>query len=295
MKARWLPALVGLIVFIAVLPILVNYYAGKPQETVAKPGTETAFDRVIRTGTLRCGYAIATPWFFTDPNTGEKKGVDYDVTMAIAEKLNLKVEWTEETGWGVAEQGLASNHYDVMCGNVCIDANRTRAATFTDPFFDIPLLAVVREDDHRFDASSSTIDKPDVRIGVKSGHVFEYAAKERFPAAQRIYAADISDDTDFLLMLATNKIDVTFSGQSTIDLYNEKNPDRKVRALPEPARHCEGAFMVPLGDYKLRDAFNAAIMQMNTGGQLARLMEKNVKLDPRYVLLPPLPYRDPAK
>jgi len=24
---------------------------------------ETAFERVMRTGTLRCGYAVATPWF----------------------------------------------------------------------------------------------------------------------------------------------------------------------------------------------------------------------------------------
>ena len=295
MKSRWLPAIICLLVLIVTLPVLIGYYGGGSHNSTAPAAKvqETAFDRVMRTGTLRCGYAVATPWFFIDPNTGQKAGVDYDVTMAVAEKLNLKVEWTEETGWGVAEQGLASNHYDAVCGNVCIDANRTRAATFSDAFFSIPILAVVREDDHRFDAGLAGIDKPDVRIGVKSGHVFEYAAKERFPNAQRIYAADISDDTDFLLMLATNKVDIAFSGQSTIDIYNQKNPDRKVRSLSEPARFCHGAFMVPLGDQQLKESFDAAIMQMNTGGQLAKLMEKNVKLDPRYVLLPALPYRDP--
>jgi polar amino acid transport system substrate-binding protein len=251
---------------------------------------ETAFERVIRTNTLRCGYAVATPWFWVDAKTGEKTGVGFDVTNAIAEKTGLKIEWAEETGWGTAEQGLITGRYDALCASVCVDANRVRAASYAAPYLHLPILAVVRDDDHRFDSGLETINKTDVRIGVKDNHVFEYAAKERFPNAGRVYLNDISDDTEFLTMLATGKVDIAFAGQSTVDLYNEKN-DKKLRSLAEPARYCHGGFMIPSGDTQLKEMLDAAILQMNTGGQLQAIMDKYVKRDPRYVRLPAVPYQ----
>lgn len=56
------------------------------------------FDRVMKTNKLRCGYAIATPWFMKDPLSGNLSGYGYDVTMALASKAGLEVEWVEETG-----------------------------------------------------------------------------------------------------------------------------------------------------------------------------------------------------
>ena len=47
---------------------------------------ETAFDRIMRTNVLRCGYAVATPWMMVDPNTNKPYGVNYDVTDALAPK-----------------------------------------------------------------------------------------------------------------------------------------------------------------------------------------------------------------
>ena len=67
---------------------------------------ETAFDRITKTNTLRCGYAIATPWLMMDMSTNKLTGVDVDVIDLIAKKIGLKIDWVEETGWGTAEQGL---------------------------------------------------------------------------------------------------------------------------------------------------------------------------------------------
>ncbi len=252
---------------------------------------ETAFERIMRTNTLRCGYAVATPWFVVDPNTKKLSGVSYDMTEAVAAKIGLKVDWVEETGWGVAEQGLVTGRYDMLCGNVCIDPRRARAATFSTPFLHNPIFAVTRPDDKRFDANLRAINDPAIRIGVKSGHVFEFIANEQFPAAQKIYANDISDDTDFFQMLTANKVDVVFvGGQGLIDLYNEKNPD-KVKALAEPVRFCNAAFMLPLGDEKLKYMIDNAITELNTSGQIKEILGRFIKLDPRYVRMPALPYQ----
>lgn len=267
------------------------YLSSKNQNGTAATTEETAFDRITRTNTLRCGYAIATPWMMIDPNTNKVYGVNKDVTEAIAAKIGLKVDWVEETGWGVAEQGLLTHRYDMMCGSVCIDPRRARAATFSTPFLHIPLVAVVRAADHRFDGDIKSINTKDVRVGVKNGHVFEFTANEKFPLAQKVYANDISDDTEFFEMLKTNKIDIAFSGQSTVDLYNEKNPGT-VRSLDEPVRFCNGAFMLPLGDERLKNMIDNAIGEINSSGLITEILGRFTKLDPRYVRAPTLPFQD---
>lgn len=251
---------------------------------------ESAFERVVRTNTLRCGYAVATPWFMVDPKTGEKTGYAHDVTMAVAEKAHLKVEWTEETGWGVAEQGLQNGRYDMMCGSVCVDPNRNRAAIYSTPFKHVPILAVVRADDHRFDKGLDAINQPGVKIGVKNGHVFEYIAKEKFPKAELVYGNDISDDTEFLLMTQDKKIDVSFTGQITMDLYEKSNPG-KLRTLDEPARYCNGAFMMPLGEFNLKQMMDNALMELNVSGKLKEIAAKYMPVTPKYIRLPDLPFR----
>jgi len=253
---------------------------------------ETAFERVTRTNTLRCGYAIATPWFMTDPTTKQHSGVGYDFTNAIAAKIGLKVEWTEETGWGTAEQGLITGRYDMMCGSVCIDPRRARAATFSTPFLHIPILAVVRDNDHRFDGGLSKLNDQSIKMGVKTGHVFEFIANEQFPLTKKVYANDLSDDTEFLQMLVNNKVDATFTGQATIDLFNEKNPEQKVRAIAEPARFCNGAFMLPHGEEKLKDMIDNAIGELNSSGTIKTILNKYVKDNPLYVRTPTKLYSD---
>ena len=97
-------------------------------------------------------------------------------------------------------------------------------------------MAIVRAEDTRFDnfpEPLKAMNSPDIKMGVKNGHVFEFIANEQFPQSQKVYGNDISDDTEFLEMLKTKKVDVAFAGQSTVDLYNEKNPDTKVKSLPQ--------------------------------------------------------------
>lgn len=268
-----------------------SYIVLNSKTSISASNTQPAFERLVKDNVLRCGYAVATPWFMIDPKTGEKTGVSYDFTEKVAEKMGVKVEWVEETGWGVAEAGLQANRYDVVCGNVCIDPSRNKAALFSKPFVHIPLVAMVRNSDNRFDSGLNSINDPSVKIGVKNGHVFEFTAKERFPKATLVYANDISDDTEFLEMLVARKIDIAFTGQSTADLYEKNNPG-KIHSLNEAVRYCNGAFMVPLGEYNLQDMLNNAIDELGTSGVMEGIITKYMPLDKKYIALPDEPFKD---
>ncbi|MDX2027482.1 MAG: transporter substrate-binding domain-containing protein [Alphaproteobacteria bacterium] len=269
------------------------HYLISPPKTDMVEGS--AFDRVMKSSTLRCGYAVATPWFTVEPNTKKLGGIGYDITNILADKIGLKVDWIEETGWGVAEQGLVTGRYDMLCGSVCVDPRRAKAATYSTPFLHIPILAVVRADDKRFDNLANplqVLNAKDIKIGVKNGHVFEFIANEQFPLTEKIYANDISDDTEFFQMLKSRKIDIAFSGQITVDLYNEKNAD-KVKSLPVAVRFCNGAFMMPLGDARMKYMIDNAIGEINSSGQIRAVLNRYVKPDdPLYVRTPTLLFRD---
>jgi ABC-type amino acid transport substrate-binding protein len=134
------------------------------------------------------------------------------------------------------------------------------------------------------------MNSKNIKMGVKNGHVFEFIANEVFPDAQKVYGNDISDDIEFLEMLKTKKVDVAFAGQSTVDLYNEKNPDSKVKSIA-PARFCDGGFMLPLGDERLKHMMDDAIMEINSGTQLRDILTRWMKTDdPRYVRAPAKAY-----
>ncbi|MCB1551812.1 MAG: ABC transporter substrate-binding protein, partial [Alphaproteobacteria bacterium] len=66
----------------------------------AQAGTEKAYDRVVESGVIRCGYGISPPVMVKDPNTGVMSGLDVEIWNEIGKELGLKIEWAEEAGWG---------------------------------------------------------------------------------------------------------------------------------------------------------------------------------------------------
>ncbi len=185
---------------------------------------ETAFDRVIRTGTLKCGYATWPPSIVKDPNTGEMSGYSYDVMNAVGEKLGLEVEWAEETGWGIAEQGLVSGRYDVMCADVCLDAPRTRTVWYSRPFIHIPNFIFVRSDDTRFDESLAVLNDEAMKIAIVPNTILDYAARDNFPKAQRLDINDLAGNTDVIMAVVTRKADASVNLAYAIEQFTEPLP-----------------------------------------------------------------------
>src|SRR5258708_4981452 len=60
---------------------------------------ETAYDRVVRTNTLRCGYQYWAGAVEKDDKTCKIFGPWVDMMDAIGTATNLKIEWAEQVGW----------------------------------------------------------------------------------------------------------------------------------------------------------------------------------------------------
>lgn len=81
----------------------------------AEDGTESAYERVMRTQTIRCGYVVYPPAVIQDPNTGALSGIIYDVMQEAGNLLGLEIEWAEEVGWANTVETIRTGRTDAIC------------------------------------------------------------------------------------------------------------------------------------------------------------------------------------
>ena len=67
---------------------------------------ETAFERVMRTQILRCGYGSWDPGVIRDPQTGQMTGLYVELIEEMARIAKIKVQWASEVDWGQISTGL---------------------------------------------------------------------------------------------------------------------------------------------------------------------------------------------
>ncbi|MGE4352074.1 MAG: hypothetical protein AB7E52_07800 [Bdellovibrionales bacterium] len=76
---------------------------------------ETAYERVMRTSTLRCGFYNVPPFITVDPTTQKIGGMNYRYVEKMAKLLGLSVQWSEVLP-GQQVEVLKTNRIDAMCG-----------------------------------------------------------------------------------------------------------------------------------------------------------------------------------
>lgn len=253
---------------------------------------ESAYDRVMRTQTIRCVYAVGAPWISVDPNTGGKSGIMVDVMEEIGRALSMKVDWSGgEVGWGELGTAVESGRGDVICSAMWAAANRARATAYTRPLFYTPIEVWARADDKRFDNTPERINAPDVKVVVEDGDFNEVLARTDFPKAQRISKPQLAGLDFYFLTLLDKKADVLFVSNNYAQDFLNKRPGtiRKV-PMPHPMRVYENVIGVSIREQELRSMMDAAVGDLLAAGTIARILKKYEKAYPETFLLPATPY-----
>lgn len=239
---------------------------------------KTAAQRVIDSGILRCGYATSPPVLVKDANTGKLSGSDVEIVEQIGQKLGLKVEWTEEVGWGNFIEGLRNGRYDMMCGSLWPDAARIKFLSLTRPVYYDRMMAYVRADDKRFDGDISKIDVKGVTIAAIDGDASYSLAQIRFPNAKLLALPQMAVVSDMMMSLVTKKADVIFLDPVRIAVFEKENAG-KIRRVEnvEPMQVIGTSFGVNAGEFQLRDMIDTALRELINNGTVEKLLAKTSK------------------
>ncbi len=247
---------------------------------------ETGYERILRTETLRCGYYVAPPYVYRDPDTDSLSGPTVDIIEHMGTDLGLTIEWAEEQSFGTWGAALRHRRIDMMCAPVWIVPRRTREVTFGTPLFFSFVQLYGRPGENRF-GELSDINDPSVTIALLEGSSAGKLAAQYFPDAQTIAQPQASNYTLVAMDVITGKADALFWDSIEFSAYNEKNPGKL--ALIEPTRSLSPVpitFAFARGDHDLAHMINTALRKLQYNGYTAKTLAQ---------WLPEGQYKLPAK
>ncbi|MGE4351487.1 MAG: substrate-binding periplasmic protein, partial [Bdellovibrionales bacterium] len=261
--------------------------------TTKNTQTETAYDRVLRTNTLRCGYWVSPPSTIFNPKTNKVEGFAIDVVEEMARRLSLKVEWTEEVSFGTQLAGLETNRYDAACTGAFITAGRSRNAEWTTPFVYNGFVEVVRADDDRFENDTSRANAADVTITIMDGDVTAEIAKNNFPLSRKLSLTQNGTYADAYLNITGHKADLLFDLPGRVAAYIKNNgPKVKIVGADKPVLVSAWSIPVKAGEHKLSGMLSGAITEMLYDGSIERLAKPYEDTKGYYFFKPSVKLRD---
>jgi len=235
---------------------------------------ETAYDRVMRTNTLRCGYVVFPPWMDKDPNTGKLSGIGYELTEALGKRMNLKIDWVEETNFATIGAALQNNRFDALCFTLYRWTPAARAVDYSRELMCSPTYIYVRKDDKRFDKDLTALNNSKISVGSIDGEGSDNIAADDFPKMSVVSMPQSTDLSQLMLGLIDKKYDVVFANPIMVKNYVDKNPDKIKNISLKPLRYyCQG-FAFKKGEQDLINTLNIGFEEMLNFGIIDKILDK---------------------
>lgn len=244
-------------------------------KSINKAHPSTVYDRVIQSGTLRCGYTPYSVGLIKDPNTGAMSGIYYDIINRLAGNLSLKVEWVEEVGWSEQIEGLNAKRYDMICSPVSLNGNRARAADFSIPLYYSPVHVWSRKG-HAFPADIKALNQTSLRISTLDGEQTSVFSKQFFPQAQQISLPQSAPFSDLLLQVTTGKADLVFAEPLAVQEFMKNNPDslQQITPMGNPLLIVPNIFLLPRGEYAFKEMIDNGLREMFNSHLIDMMIDK---------------------
>lgn len=259
--------------FLRIFAILALFVSFAGCNTSSRPSSDTDHASVVRTGKIRAAYAIYPPLCLKNSD-GSLGGIGVEILEEAARRLELKVEWTEEVGWGTIFEGLESNRYDIFGTGVWQNASRGRSGIFSHPFLFNAIKVWGRPG---LDLNSlADINRPEIRISAQDGAMEDLIAKTDFPSAKKVSLPQLSPWSDVLLNVSTGKADITFGEPAVVLDFLKNNPGTLKPYFPEKAvRVFPTCYAIQMGEFRFQSMIDSALVEMHADGSIDKILAKH--------------------
>ncbi len=254
--------------------------------------SESAFDRVLKTNTLRCGYGSWEPGVYKDATSGEMKGLFVEILEEAARMAKIKIEWTAEVDWGQISQALQSGKVDAFCAGMAGDAARAKQLAYTIPMSYWSFDVIVRADDTRFPSNRpltlADINKAEFSTAYTEGDVLETIKETELSNVKGVALPPLGTPADNIMNVITKKTDFVVFPRVMIQGYEKANGAGKLRRLEmaTPLRVYGNVVAVDVHEQELVTLLNAAFNELINSSSYDRIMLKYEKDYPGAFLRP---------
>jgi ABC-type amino acid transport substrate-binding protein len=261
-------------IFLSMLSITILLTGCSPHST-SSVQNNSLYQRVMQSGTIRCGYFMYPPYCMKDPNTKKLSGIFVDILEEAGKHLGLKIDWVEEVGSGTMIEGLETNRYDLVPTGVWPNASRGKRASFSTPLFYVGLGVYVHRNDNRFTNNLKSINSKSTKISMIDGQIVQAIAENQFPYASRLAHPNMSDNGQLLLDVATKKADVTFAESGIVELFLKHNPGTIQNITPKkPIAIFANTMMFKIGEPAFKSMLDTALAELINTGYVDTILDK---------------------
>ncbi|HEY1096001.1 MAG TPA: transporter substrate-binding domain-containing protein [Alphaproteobacteria bacterium] len=265
--------------------------------TTSAVGDTSAYDHVMTSKTIRCGYVVWPPYLDKDVNTGKISGLYHDYMEEFGRAFGLNVKWTEEISISDIASALDTGRIDAFCLPLGTAPARTLTMNFPRPIIYYPFYAYVRADDKRFDNDLGLINDPGVTLSTMEGEYTSILARTTYPKAKILEITNIQGSSTLFLNVQNKKADVIFQDPGAFSSYNKQNPG-VLRQAGGMVGAVAGAFPLKLGDAKIQRLFDYGIADLQDRFITERLLRQYKFLgdadEDALLYMPTSGYRAPA-
>lgn len=233
---------------------------------------KNALERVNKSGILRVAFTNYPPAFTYDHEYDNFSGIFYEIIVRIARNNGWKINWSEETGYGVIVDGLENNRFDVFGSPVWPIPERKNKANPSISVYSCGAYPWIRED-----FKTRDLNQEKVRVAVKENDISEYMAKKYFPKARKVYVPQLDSILGLLRFVADNKADFTFTEAAIVEIFNKTSKMKLLKAIKSPTEVFENTFLFKKGDDDLKEIFNKEILKMKKDGTIMNLINRYSK------------------
>ena len=239
-------------------------------------------EKILKDGKIKCGWVTNPPACFKDAKTGKLKGIFVEAIEKAAENMKLKVEWTEEVGFGSMIEGLDAGRYDMVPCAIWPTGARAREADFSEPLYYSGVSIYTRANDNRFDKFKSqenkiyqALNSPDIKIATIDGEMAQAIANADFPKAKTVALPQLSEIPNMLLNVKEGKADVTFVETFFALEFLKNNPGSIENIMPSnPIRIFPNTVLLPKNQPELKALINTALTELINTGIIDKLISK---------------------
>lgn len=263
---------------VAIAASCISVHLITPNNKQSITNIESSYERVLRTGTLRCAYGLWEPAVMRDPNTGELSGIVYDIMQEAGKALNLNVEFNLEVPWDSVSTALITHKADAHCAGIWATPSRGRNMAFTTPMFFSPTVAFARADDTRFDYNLEAINNSNVTVALSDDDITVEIYKADFPKASTYEIPQLSGQEELLVAIAAGKADVTFNSPTRLKTYNKLNAE-KMKIIPstKPLRIFQNTVATDIHESALIHMLNTTFYHLIDNGTVDKIIKKYQK------------------
>ncbi|KAF1303885.1 MULTISPECIES: transporter substrate-binding domain-containing protein [Enterococcus] len=260
------------------LVFLLGACGGGNNEKASKDsGTQDKAVAAIKdAGVLKVGLsADFAPFEFHTMSDGKDKivGADIDLANAIAEKLDVDVEFMDME-FNAVLSSLQQGKVDIAISGISATPERKESFDFSDNYYNPPQKIVINKKNAATFTSIESLSGK--KIGAQKGSVQEDVAKTQIADAQIVSVAKVPN---LIIELNQGSIDALVVEETVGASYIDQNPDLQFAEVDLKSSEDEAyAIALPKDSGELKSEINDVIKELNDSGKMEEFVQKNIEL-----------------